>query len=367
MDWLTDRLNRLEGKVHEQNRPWYRRASDIFALLAIIVAALSVIIALWSQREQSAGEERRHLSAIFNEIGSVNVEMARLLALPVPDHQKEFAGYALRNQLWTLLQDADRLATTFGDKLSAMERAVLAANFAQIEDLDRAESYLSGLLETEESQESKVSKFQKAVGYRSLANLLILKGRGHFKEAHKNYENAIEALEGLNTVSAERERANIHLMQARLYIAEHRLDYAQESLKKVWQTILQLPCIEAVVPIVNATRRYFSIVGGQEPSGHSDTCVFIDGQNLYDRLDKFQGKFELSNGTTMETAVVGNELEVQLANQRHQLTRLREGIFEFRDAQGFLVVFWASQTGRYDTLSVYQPNGVFPAHRIESN
>ena len=107
---VEDRLERLELGVAKQKRPWYRRASDVFSLSAVTIAAVSVIVSFVSQREQLADEDRRHLSTIFGEIGSVNSEKAKLIALPIHDNQKEFAEYALNNQLVTLLQDADSLA-----------------------------------------------------------------------------------------------------------------------------------------------------------------------------------------------------------------------------------------------------------------
>ena len=202
-----DRLERLERKLAGQQRPWYKRASDVFSLLAVAIAALSVVISSVSQREQTSGEDRRHLSAIFNEIGSVNAEMAKLLALPIREDQKEFAGYALNNQLWTLLQDADRLAEKLENELGPLELAVLGANFAQIADLDRAERYITEFLQTD------VSQVQRATAYRSLANLIVLKGKGHFGMAHDNFRKAIAALKGTTSLHAGRELANIHIMQ----------------------------------------------------------------------------------------------------------------------------------------------------------
>ncbi len=268
IDGLADQVNRLKEEVRKQKRPWYKRASDILSLLAILVTA-AIGMSHWSQLQQSAGvEERRHLSAIFNEIGSVHLQMTQVLALPVPYHQKEFAGYALQNQLLTLLRDADRIASKFDDDLTELERAVLAAAFAQIDDLDRAERYMSGFLKT------NTSPLYQAIGYRSFANMSVRKGPKHFKKAHDNYAKAIEVLKNMDSLSAGVERANVHSMNARLYLADHRPSFAKESLEKAWQAILGLPCMERFELIVAEIRRYSLIVEVKEPSEFLKTCVF---------------------------------------------------------------------------------------------
>ena len=267
---VEDRLERLERDLARQRRPWYKRASDVFSLLAVAIAAVSVVISSASQREQATGEDRRHLSAIFNEIRSVNAEMAKLLALPIPENQKEFAGYALNNQLWVLLRDADSLAKKFESELEPLELAVLGAGFAQISDLDGAERYLDALLQAD------VSPIQQATGYRSLANLIILKGKGHFGMAHANYRKAIAALEGTTSLHAGRELANIHIMQARLNIAEHKFDDARTSLGKAWAAIRALPCMEDLAYLAATVRRYTKVIQAPELPP-SEPCVFIDG------------------------------------------------------------------------------------------
>lgn len=268
IDGLADQVNRLEEEVRKQKRPWYKRSSDILSLLAILVTAV-IGMSHCSQLQQSAGfAERKHLSAIFNEIGSVHLQMAKVLALSVPYHQKEFAGYALQNQLLTLLQNADRIASKFDDDLTELERAVLGAAFAQSEDLDRAERYMSGFLKT------NTNTLYQAMGYQSLATMSVQKGPKHFDKAHRNYAKAIEVLKNMDSLSAGVERAKTHFMNTRLYIAEHRPSLAKESLEKAWQAILGLPCMEGFELTVAEIRRYSSIVKVQEPSEFLKTCAF---------------------------------------------------------------------------------------------
>ena len=151
--------------------------------------------------------------------------------MPIGESQKEFAKYALNNQLWKLLHDADRLAEKFKNELEPLELLVLGAGFAQISELDRAERHIAEFLQAD------VGPVQRAAAYRSLANLIVLKGKGHFGAAHDNFRKAIAALKGTTSVYAGRELANIHIMQARLNIAEYKFDDARTSLDKAWSAI----------------------------------------------------------------------------------------------------------------------------------
>ena len=74
----------MNERAVEKKRPWYGRSTEILSCLAIAVASASIGLSLWSDQEQSAGEERRHLSSIFSEIGAANAEMAKIMALPLP-------------------------------------------------------------------------------------------------------------------------------------------------------------------------------------------------------------------------------------------------------------------------------------------
>ena len=354
---VVDRLERLEREFAKQKRPWYKRAPDVFSLLAVAVATVSVLMSSVSQREQTAAEERRHLSAIFNDIGSVNVEMAKLIALPIRDDQKEFAGYALNNQLWTLLEDADRLAKKFENELKPLELAILGASFGQMSDLDRAERYLAGLLKAD------VSPMQQAVAHRSLANLIVLKGKGHFGTAHENYRKAIAALEGATSLHAGRELVNIHILQARLNIAEHKLDDARTSLDKAWATIRALPCSEDLEYMAKAVRRYAKVVQVREPPP-SEPCVFIDGSSRSVSVDQLTGHFQATNGTRSEIALEGTQLQVRLAGQNHDLVQVRDGMYEIKGSPGYFLLFGHYRNGKFHSITFYQPNGVFVAQRI---
>ena len=354
---IEDRLAHLERDLTKQQRPWYKRASDVFSLIAVTVAAMSVVISLVLHREQIAIEDRKHLSAIFNEIGSVNAEMAKLLSLPIHENQKEFAGYALNNQLFTLLQDADRLVKKFKFELEPLELAVLGVNFAQVSDLDRAEHYLASLLQAD------ASPIQKAAGYRSLANIIILKGKGHFRKAHENYVKAIAALEGTTSLHAGRELANIHVLQARLNIAEHKFDDARAGLSKAWAAIRALPCIEDLTYLAAAVRRYAKVVQAPEPPP-SEPCVFIDSPSQGISADQLTGIFQATDGTRWEIAFDGTQLQVRKAGQIHELVQVRVGMYEIRGFPNYFVLFGQYRNEKYHSITFYQPNGVFLAQRL---
>ena len=354
---VEDRLGRLERALPKQQRPWYKRASDVLSLLAVAIAALSVIISLVSQREQAVSEDRRRLSAIFNEIGSVNAEMAKLLALPITENQKEFAGYALNNQLWTLLQDADRLAGKFENELGPLELAVLGANFAQVADLDRAERYLAHWLQAD------VSPIQRAAAYRTLANLIVLKGKGHFGTAHDNYRKAVAVLERTTSLHAGRELANIHIMQARLNIAEHKLDDARTSLDKAWSAIRALPCMENLAHVAEAARRYAKVIQAPEPPP-SEPCVFIDGASRGVSVDQLIGNFQATDGTQLEIALDVAQLRIHLPGQIHDLLQVRDGMYEIKGLPGYFVLFGQYRNEKFHAITFYQPNGVFVAQRV---
>ena len=354
---VEDRLGRLERKLPEQQRTWYKRASDVFSLLAIVIAAFSVVISLVSQREQAASEDRRHLSAIFNEIGSVNAEMARLLALPLREDQKEFAGYALTNQLWTLLQDADRLADKFENTLRPLELAVLGANFAQIPDFERAEYY------TAEFLQAAMSPVQRAKAYRSLANIIVLKGKEHFATAHENFRKAIAALKGTTSLHAGRELANIHIMQARINIAEHKFDDARTSLDKAWSAIRVLPCMEDLAYMADAVRRYAKVIQASE-SPPIEPCVFIDGLSRGVSVDQLTGNFQATNGIRVAIALDGIQLRIRLPGRNHDLVQIRGGMYEIKGLPGYFILFGLYRNEKFQSITFYQPNGVFVAQRV---
>ena len=354
---VEERLGRLERALPEQQRPWYKRASDVFSLLAVTIAAISVLISLTSQREQVVSEDRRHLSTIFNEIGSVNAEMAKLLALPISDKQKEFAGVALNNQLWTLLQDADRLAGKFQNELGPLELAILGANFAHLSDLDRAEHYLAGWLQAD------VSPIQRAMAHRTLANFIVLKGKEHFGKAHENYRKAVAVLEGTTSLHAGRELANIHIMQARLNIAEHNFDDARTSLDKAWAAIRAQPCMEDLTVMADVVRRYAKVVQAPEPQP-SEPCVFIDDTSRGVSVDHLTGKFQATNGTLLEIDRDGTQLRIRLPGQSHELVQVRDGMYEFRGLPGYFVLFGGYRNKKFQSITLYQPNGVFFAERV---
>lgn len=354
---IEERLDRLERERSDRHRPWYKRASDVFSLLAVGIAAVSIVISSISQSEQAAGEDRRHLSAIFNEVGSVNAEMARLLALPIGESQKEFARYALSNQLWTLLQDADRLAEKFKNELKPLELLVLGAGFAQISELERAERHIAEFLQAE------ASPVQRAAAYRSLAGIIVMKGRGHFGAAHDNFRKAIAALGGMTSVHAGRERANIHILQARIHIAEHKFDDARTSLDKAWSAIRALPCMEDLAYLVEAVRRYAKVIQAPEPQP-SEPCVFIDGPSQGASVDRLTGRFQATDGTRAEITLHGTQLRVRLPRESHDLLQVREGMYEIRGLPGYFVLFGQFRNERFNTITFYQPNGVFVAHRV---
>lgn len=358
---LEDRLIRLEQASEDQKRqPWYRRASDVFSLLAVVAAVASVGISLWSQKEQSIGDDRRRLSAIFNEIGSVNAEMAKLAALPLPDAQKEHAGYGLQNQLVALLKDAGRLAAKFPDDLSELEKAALGAGFSQVADTEQAEFYYSDLIKSE------VAPYHRAVGLRSLANLVFTKGKKHFEIVNIYYNEAINVLAGLESLHAGLERTNIYLLLARFNIARHQTDQAADNLVLAMDNLRALPCIDTLGQYAGMIRQYAGLIGFQAPVFQAESCPFIDGPTAAPQLTQFTGKYELSPEAVLEITFNGGNLEASLANQRHQLTILRRGVFELKGRDGFFIVFPGPEDGlAHAAVKIYQPNGVFPARRIE--
>lgn len=354
---VVDRLDRLERDFSAKQRPWYRRASDLFSLVAVIVAASSVVFSLLYQRQQIAGEERRQLSAVFNELGSVNAEMAKLVALPIGEHEREFASYALYNQLLTLVEEADDLAQRFEHELGPLELAVLGAHFAQVSDLDRATEYLERLTDDD------LGPLHKASGYRSLGNVIVLKGKQHFAEARENYRKAIASLREMTSVAAGRELVSIHIMRARLSIAEHKLDDARSILGEAWSALRALPCTEDQAYWAAAIRRYAQMVQSPEPPP-SEPCVFIDTPSEAISLDQQIGRFRAVDGTEYEISLDGTRLRIRSAGQVNDLVLIRDGMYEIKGLPHYFVLFRQYRNGKYQSITFYQPNGVFFAQRV---
>ena len=316
-----------------------------------------MVFSLLYQRQQIAGEDRRQLSAIFNELGSVNAEMAKLVALPISEHEREFASYALHNQLLTLVEEADDLARRFEHELGPLELAVLGAHFAQVSDLDRAMEYLERLTDGD------LGPLYRALGYRSLGNVIVLKGKQHFAEAHENYRKAIASLQGMTSLAAGRELVNIHVMRARLSIAEHKLEDARSILGEAWSIMRALPCTEELANWANTVRRYAEMVQSPEPLP-SEPCVFIDIPSETISLDQLIGRFKAADGTDYEIALNGTRLRVRTAGQVHDLVLIREGMYEIKGLPHYFVLFRQYRNGKYQSITFYQPNGVFFAQRV---
>ena len=246
-----------------------------------------------------------------------------------------------------------------GGKVSALEHAAMGAYFGQLGDIERATRYLINLTESE------LNPMQQAARYRSLANATIMKGEDYFESAHEYYLKALVRLDGVKDLYGLQEKANIYVMQARLLIAEYRFDEARNSLSRARDEVERMPCIEQLAVMVNIIRSYEAELDGSAAEGHTRDCVFVNSERGSIDLSEFKGMFRLKNGMVANVEIIGDELGVGFGGQAYLLVGLRDEVFEFKDSEGFFVVFGRKNSGRYDGVVFYQPNGVYSGHRVE--
>ena len=235
---------------------------------------------------------------------------------------------------------------------------VLGAGLAQVSNIERAEYYLGVLLETDD-----LRPIQRAVGYRTLANIIFLKGEEYFGTAHDYYNMAITALEGITNLPARLELANIQIMQARLNIAEYKIDDARTNISKAWGTIRALPCMESLAYLVTTAHRYTKLVQIPDPP-LSEPCVFFEGSLSAAYVDQFIGNFQAADGTRLEIAFDGTQLLLRLAGQVHYLIQIRDGMYGINNFPAYFVLFRQHRNEKFYSITFYQPNGVFHAQRV---
>ena len=123
--------------------------------------------------------------------------------------------------------------------------------------------------------------------------------------------------------------------------------------------------MEDLAYMAEAVRRYAKVIQAPEPPP-SEPCVFIDGPSRDVSVDHLTGDFHATNGdsTRVEIAFEGTQLRVRLPGQNRDLVQVRDGMYEIKGLPGYFILFGQYRNEKYQSITFYQPNGVFVAQRV---
>ena len=160
----------------------------VLSIAAIAVSLATLIFTATLEISKQELTQRQKLTETLEKLTLVDRELAQVLSADRPTTDLMAVTMTLSNRRMALLESADRLLEDVEDEVTPAEYALLAVSFAQSRDFERAEAYMGRFLEGD------LTEFNRASGYRSLANLLSAYGAERADDVRRAYAKALEVL-----------------------------------------------------------------------------------------------------------------------------------------------------------------------------
>src|SRR5438445_2732835 len=121
IELLRQRLDALEVAAHEKKKSWYRQASTILSVIALVVSVATTAYTQFSSSQEAIRSKKEELRKLV--IGLVEIRQDFMKSQPLP---MSGDSQLLKAKQGVYLQAADRLVLQIPKEVSSYEYTVLA-------------------------------------------------------------------------------------------------------------------------------------------------------------------------------------------------------------------------------------------------
>ena len=341
--------------------------NKIVSALALIVSLCVAVFTVWNESIKQTQNNRQELTSVLEQIADIDRQMVEYNSLPGTMESKDFGSFSFANRRILLLRRADELYRSIGAKTTPEDAAMMSVAYSQSGKIGKAQDYMRIYL-------NKVnSRFDRSIGYRSLANFAIIKGE------HSQAQNLyLKALEELNSPQNESElnlRMSITLFRSMHHIMIKDYKNAAINLTQLIHESRKLMCspsrglwIKRLVSMIKEIRPHTNVDIDieNEESGNEVRCIH-DPPSGYYKINNTPGNKAFLGAYTFQN----NRLRVFLWNKStlalaipgqilYLLTpKNGDGQFKVSGLSDYSVLFRRGENRGVIALEFVQPNGRF--------
>ncbi len=264
-DLLNDALRvyiEETSQKSEKSKPWLKEPSNLISLIAVFLTVIGVLYGFFKDRVDSEDKNLQALSLLTLELTKLDSDQVNVIlssirfinALPASETLRsgpvsprnavarqeeqgvnEWKRFA-NNRRLALLAEADRLTSELGKKTPVNQLMVLATEFQQIYDFEKAHKYFI-------QATGVTSLITQSMAWKSAGIVSTLRGGEFYEVARREFQMASELLAQSSSYSLISLAVGVEQAWAHSEFQRNDLNASLERLIYAKHLSLKIPCV----------------------------------------------------------------------------------------------------------------------------
>jgi tetratricopeptide (TPR) repeat protein len=222
-------------RENAEGRSWIRQPNNFISAAAFVISILGAGYQMTKDHWDTTDKDLASLSVIVSDLTKLDSEV--LTAAATNPRVADNLGIYFANRRVALLEEADRLIDSLGKKAPHAQLAVLAPEYSQVGDYDKALTYFRLLTQPPASTMERLS------AWRSIALVYFSEGPAAYDEGRNAFRQAAAVLPDPKDIGSINLLVLLHEQWAQFEEAAQQYAAAVQHLDEARKLVNRFPCM----------------------------------------------------------------------------------------------------------------------------